>query len=187
MAPDVTATLDSQPEVRVIVSLAAAGKAVGSDTIAQTRDATAEQQGRVLAALGDADFVLGRRMTTVPALSGFLRQTGVPILDCHPDVLAVSLSGDYTTALEESRPLVEADQVHMQGFTGGGVDVAVFDTGIDTSHPDLITSIIGEACFTNVVPGIPCPPPPHPAEDGHGHGTHVSGIITSDLTCAQPF
>ena len=46
------------------------------------------------------------------------------------------------------------------------VDVAVIDTGIDIDHPDL-----------NVAGGVNCVPLSSSYDDGHGHGTHVAGIV----------
>jgi subtilisin family serine protease len=46
--------------------------------------------------------------------------------------------------------------------------VAVLDSGIDFSHPDL-----------NAVDGINCIEPGRPAIDDNGHGTHVAGIIAA--------
>jgi subtilisin len=53
------------------------------------------------------------------------------------------------------------------GGSGGGVNVAVIDTGIDTSHPDLAASIAG---------GYNCTGRPN-YQDENGHGTHVAGIV----------
>ena len=47
-----------------------------------------------------------------------------------------------------------------------GVNVAVIDTGIDLSHPDL-----------NAVSGKNCVNPGAAAQDDEGHGTHVAGSI----------
>ena len=56
------------------------------------------------------------------------------------------------------------------GFTGAGVRVAILDTGIDLDHPDLtVDASRGLNCMTA---GLP-------PEDGHGHGTHVSGIVAA--------
>jgi subtilisin len=62
-----------------------------------------------------------------------------------------------------------ANDAHQAGFTGAGARVAVIDTGIDLTHPDLVAGIdagLGLNCITA-----------GPPQDGHGHGTHVAGII----------
>lgn len=51
---------------------------------------------------------------------------------------------------------------------GGGVKVAVLDTGIDLDHPDLQANIKG---------GINTLNPLKSPDDDNGHGTHVAGII----------
>jgi subtilisin family serine protease len=52
---------------------------------------------------------------------------------------------------------------------GGGVDVAVLDTGIDLDHPDLAANIVGGR---NCAAG-------KTYDDGNGHGTHVAGTIAA--------
>ncbi|MBI3671577.1 S8 family peptidase [Candidatus Azambacteria bacterium] len=52
--------------------------------------------------------------------------------------------------------------------TGSGVKVAVLDTGIDLTHPDLAANIKGGFNTIN---------PASSANDDNGHGTHVAGII----------
>ena len=57
------------------------------------------------------------------------------------------------------------------GFTGKGVKVAILDTGIDLTHPDLVANLdipLGKNCITA-----------GPPQDGHGHGTHVAGIVAA--------
>jgi thermitase len=56
--------------------------------------------------------------------------------------------------------------------TGTAVRVAVIDTGIDYTHPDLTANYAGGADFVN---GDADP------MDDHGHGTHVSGTIAAAL------
>lgn len=52
-------------------------------------------------------------------------------------------------------------------YTGGGVGVAVVDTGLDFAHQDLA---IGEGSFSAFGDS---------AQDDDGHGTHVGGIIAA--------
>jgi len=68
--------------------------------------------------------------------------------------------------LDGSVPLIGVPQVWAAGPRGEGIVVAVVDTGVDFSHPDLsarrgLTEDFSGQGFV----------------DNHGHGTHVAGII----------
>jgi hypothetical protein len=69
--------------------------------------------------------------------------------------------------------------------TGAGATVAVLDSGIDTDHDDLTDDLAHEACFLDgggdgqCPDGTPQQTGPGAAEDDHGHGTSVAGIVTS--------
>jgi len=54
---------------------------------------------------------------------------------------------------------------------GAGVTIAILDTGVDTSHPDLNDKITGGYDFVNRDPD---------PNDDHGHGTHVAGIAAAE-------
>jgi serine protease AprX len=74
---------------------------------------------------------------------------------------------------------IEAPAVWQQGITGKGVLVAVVDTGIDTTHPDL--DDLDDNPSTNdpkVVGWIDYVNSKSSPYDDHGHGTHVSGTIS---------
>jgi subtilisin len=64
---------------------------------------------------------------------------------------------------------IDAEQTATHTNKGTGVNVAVIDTGIDLTHPDLQANIVG---------GINCSTGKSYA-DGNGHGTHVSGTIAA--------
>lgn len=53
---------------------------------------------------------------------------------------------------------------------GGGVKVAVLDTGVDLDHPDLVG---------NLLPGYNFISPGKEPWDDNSHGTHVAGIIAA--------
>jgi serine protease len=58
-----------------------------------------------------------------------------------------------------------------QKSTGSGVVVAVIDTGVDSTHPDLAANTLrGYDAVTNTA---------GPGTDGNGHGTHVAGTIAA--------
>lgn len=56
-------------------------------------------------------------------------------------------------------------------LTGHGVSVAVLDTGVDLSHPDLGALVAS----TSLVPG-------EDAQDQNGHGTHCAGVVCGQGT-----
>ncbi len=77
--------------------------------------------------------------------------------------------------LNEALPQINANTVYSEyGLTGRDIHVAVLDTGIDTDHADLSDSVESQVCFADF-----CPNGADSAEDDNGHGTHVSGIISS--------
>ena len=82
---------------------------------------------------------------------------------------------DYqVSALAPTMPFnirqIGADRVQAAGNDGSGVRVAVIDTGIDYTHPDLKDVYAGGYNFVS--------DNDNPMDD-NGHGTHCSGIIAA--------
>ncbi len=74
----------------------------------------------------------------------------------------------FHSTLDQAAPIIGAPQVWDLGFTGKGIKVALVDTGIDGTHPDLKGRIVE---FKDFVNGKTV------AYDDYGHGTHCAGII----------
>jgi subtilisin family serine protease len=135
-----------------------------------------------------AGYTPGPRYRHVPALAGSVDARALAALVADPHVLRVSLERVVTAQLSEAVPLVRLDLLRAGGFTGDGESVAIVDTGVDSGHPDLAGSVIDEQCFCNDGEAGPfgcCPDGKDEqggagaAQDDHGHGTRVAGIVAS--------
>lgn len=97
-----------------------------------------------------------------------------------PNVVAVYPDVEVRAQLAESVPMIGAPTVWTTyGVSGLGVKVAVIDTGIDYTHPDL-GSCFGSAC--KVTGGYDFVNDDGDPSDDHGHGTHVAGIVAANGT-----
>ncbi|WP_454850717.1 S8 family serine peptidase [Promicromonospora soli] len=89
-----------------------------------------------------------------------------PSAPATPSDLKVWLDSPVQALDVDSTPQIGAPQAWDAGYTGDGVTVAVLDTGVDTTHPDLDDVTIGSRDFTGA----------GTTADGFGHGTHVASI-----------
>ncbi|WP_409062297.1 S8 family serine peptidase [Streptomyces sp. SYP-A7185] len=85
-----------------------------------------------------------------------------------PAIAHVWLDAKVRPALDKSVPQIGAPTMWRAGFTGKGVKVAVLDTGVDQTHPDLKGVEVIEKNFTESAPD---------AKDRMGHGTHVASTL----------
>jgi subtilisin len=108
----------------------------------------------------------------VKGYSAALSAAAVRALRADPQVAAVVPDREVHLAaqmLPTGINRVDGERSSTVSGNGSGsvnVDIAILDTGIDTSHPDL-----------NVVGGVACNGSGY--KDGHGHGTHVAGIAAA--------
>ncbi|MFE7060618.1 S8 family serine peptidase [Sutcliffiella sp. NPDC057660] len=118
----------------------------------------------------------------------------IPSLLATPGVKAVYPNVEYTTteelvskeeyspAMFDSAPFIGANEAWDLGFTGKGVKVAVIDTGVDYTHPDLAPNF-GEYLGWDFVDNDN-DPQETPRGDPRGaettHGSHVAGTIAAN-------
>jgi hypothetical protein len=129
-------------------------------------------------------FQARRRYSQLGGFAGTLDRAAIQALSRHPLVEAIYLDRKVMLTLAQGTALVGAAELQTYGVTGAGVNVAVVDSGVDFTHPDLAGALVDEHCICDNGGGC-CPlggteeTQPGSAADGVGHGTQVAGIIAS--------
>jgi subtilisin family serine protease len=87
---------------------------------------------------------------------------------------------DPLEPLQWDLPAIKADKAHEKSLGSSKVTVAVIDTGVDDTHPDLAPNFDREASV-NCVSGAPDTTDGawRPAAGESDHGTHVAGTIAA--------
>jgi subtilisin family serine protease len=119
-----------------------------------------ESVGAVADDLGSAQGA--KLLDTLRAQDGGLgtRAAGTPAIErVWLDAPARALDAD-------SAPQIGAPEAWESGATGKGVKIAILDTGIDATHPDLDEAVVASKDFSGK----------GSVADGNGHGTHVASI-----------
>ncbi|MFL6181846.1 MAG: S8 family peptidase [Actinomycetes bacterium] len=128
--------------------------------------------GRTLAAVA----------TTAISVSFLPANAGADVSSFPPSIDTI-VHGDLES-YQWMLPAVNAEQAHTVA-TGAGVTVAVIDTGVDDTHPDLEGRVVPGAyaqrvAHTNRFELVPATTTAETGDDWYFHGTHVSGIIAGD-------
>ena len=188
------------PEVRQGVAALAATPAAAEDqlfavaTFGAVGPAQAAKRASALTKLGLE--VLPMRNLPLALVSGTKGQLQRAVArglaaDVYPDE-RIQLHSAVSTAA------VRADVLRATGLTGKGIGVAIVDSGIDATHPDLADHVthnmkligpeyldllgpkrLPDELFGTIV--VPIDELPYNNSDlTSGHGTHVAGIVAAD-------
>lgn len=144
------------------------------------------RQQQVIDALAAQGMQLTVRRQYSYLFNGFAvvtRYENAPQIEQLPQVKAVYPDCERRATLEDSVPLIGAPAVWAmqdasgQAVTGRGVRVAIIDTGIDYTHPDLGG---GFGPGYKVAGGYDFVNNDFDPRDDNGHGTHVAGIVAAN-------
>ncbi|MFD2683118.1 S8 family peptidase [Bacillus seohaeanensis] len=123
--------------------------------------------------LNKNDITILEDFTYVPAVSVEASKNQMDVLKNENGIRLIQEEKAYKV-MEQSTPWAFEDmnltnEVRSK-YKGTGIKVAVLDTGIDSTHPDL--NVVGGTCALK----INCN---NGFQDDNGHGTHVAGIIAA--------
>jgi serine protease AprX len=123
----------------------------------------------------------------VPVAAVRLPADRLDMLESLDGVVAVHLNEPLPYLLQESARLLDAPRAWNDlGVTGRDVTVAVIDTGVDFTHPDLAPALqanVKLVGFGGPLPGVPVEAGPN-SDTSTGHGTHVAGDVASRGTAS---
>lgn len=145
-----------------------------------------------------ADAVAGAIMDTgagviqfnhLPMVAALATPAQIAAIRALPGVTSVYADRQLRYLLRETVVSVRADAAHVAGITGKGVGIAILDSGIDGTHPDLPT-IANVKFLANlrdlftfrgsinktIKKGAALFVDAKNSETSSGHGTHVAGI-----------
>lgn len=133
-----------------------------------------------------------KRYDHFPFLAMIVDETALEAIAAERSVTHIALDVPVPPAMDDTVPLIGANNNHFLNYTGSGWSVAILDTGVDKSHPSLAGKVISEACYSSNVPSqgasslcpggaasstannsaLPCAI----GISGCDHGTHVADI-----------
>ena len=123
----------------------------GTPTVTKLRVETAGQAAELVADLNDQPGVVAAATTRLRAFE--------------------AVNPEPAAGAQWNLPMIGATDAWATS-QGAGVIVAVIDTGVDGTHPDLAGRVLGEI---DLLPEVT------PAPEQNGHGTRVASIIASSL------
>jgi subtilisin family serine protease len=146
---------------------------------------SAQRRSTQKSLVADADATVRRELPSVAGAAITVPKAGADdmwqALTEEQGVARVWLDGRFKASADEDGAAGEAGGGVAQigapaawaaGYDGKGVKVAVLDTGVDTTHPDLASAVTASKDFTSS----------GGTDDKVGHGTHVAATLAGSGT-----
>jgi serine protease AprX len=106
----------------------------------------------------------------------------LPALEADPEIESVTIDHPIAVMDDLTNAATGVSSAWNAGFTGAGIGVAVIDSGINDSHPDLwdSTHATSRVLYHQDFTGTATTNSNGAKYDLYGHGTHVAGIIAGN-------
>jgi subtilisin family serine protease len=176
ISEQVAAAAEQGPVRAIVLLKEGSSPASSSLSLLNRPERIAPIQQRVLEQLKPTKTRAIHRYRNFAGLAVELEAEGLKRLASDPDVESVGPDRKVRASLVESAALTGVNYARDLGRTGLGITVAVIDTGIDYTHPDLGG---GYGPGFKVVAGYNFVNPIMPFQDDNGHGTEMAGVIGS--------
>lgn len=127
--------------------------------------------------LQDKDIEPDIKLDNINVIAGEFTVSEIVELSADDDSIYLSQDEEVEIDLDDSIDMIRAKPYNIiQNSLGSGSKVCIIDTGIDDSHPYL--KKLSSNNVVSFVPGVDY-------KDGHGHGTHVAGIVMAEYTSTR--
>jgi serine protease AprX len=122
---------------------------------------------------------LNHRLGVVKAIALTIPVKALAALEADPEILSVSLDHPMRGLDDTTDLATSVNAAWNAGYNGTGIGVAVIDSGINDSHPDLkdSTETHSRVVYHQDFTGTPTSNSSGAMYDLYGHGTHVAGIV----------
>lgn len=160
--------------------------------IAQISQAISATADGLLHRLAAENISQIKRYNYLPLLALIVDEAALETLAADKAVIQITPDIPLPPLMDDTLPLIGANNNHFLNYTGSGWSVAILDTGVQKNHPALFGKVISEACYSSNVPsqgasslcpggaasstvnnsGLNCAQ----GISGCDHGTHVAGI-----------
>jgi subtilisin family serine protease len=116
-------------------------------------------------------FVSEFSLRSVPVVGGSAPARAVPDLAKLPNVIGIEIAGSkQLLRVQGSKLIRSAEFGNSVGGRGKGIGIAIVDSGVDWTHPELAGRVASQANYTDEAGD---------GSDVDGHGTAIAGIIAT--------